>query len=246
MQALFDAASHIAQEIELTRQHLINLEQALSGLQPLITIETTTTTLSYTAASVNQSIEDVSIVTVKMPKKKTPQPKKLRKVKSVVEVLGKELGIKKTLSKEANKLIPTIAPKVGAKVNPLVRTQIDAKTMVKSKTATEKTSRTKEKNELSSKPKTHLQSDSKVGPHLGMLSNIPATGADLWERFAGKKEFNINELTGTALKKLGLDESVKPVIANRARAWITTAIKKGTLLSAGKRAGINSYRRVAL
>ena len=29
MQTLFEAASHIAQEIERTRQHLTNLEQAL-------------------------------------------------------------------------------------------------------------------------------------------------------------------------------------------------------------------------
>ena len=32
-------ANHIAQEIERTRQHLINLEQALEGLKPLITFE---------------------------------------------------------------------------------------------------------------------------------------------------------------------------------------------------------------
>ena len=36
MQPIFEAANHIAQEIERTRQHLANLEQALEGLRPLI------------------------------------------------------------------------------------------------------------------------------------------------------------------------------------------------------------------
>ena len=45
MQTLVEAASHIAQEIERTRQHLTNLEQALEGLKPLITFDAATTAL---------------------------------------------------------------------------------------------------------------------------------------------------------------------------------------------------------
>lgn len=62
MQPLLEAATHIAQEIERTRQHLANLEQALEGLRPLITLDAATTTLPYTASIRAQSIEDVSIV----------------------------------------------------------------------------------------------------------------------------------------------------------------------------------------
>jgi hypothetical protein len=246
MQTLLDAASHIVQEIERTRQHLINLEQALSGLQPLITIEATTTTLSYTATSFNQSVEDASIVTAEAPKKKAPQPKKAKKVKTVDEVQGKEPRVKKTSAEVAAKSKPEIAPKVGAKVKPLVKSEVDAVPKVKPKTVMKKASSMDDKSGPVVKQKTQHQPDTKVGPQLGKQSNIPATGADFWESCAGKREFNINELTSTALKKLGLEESTKPVIANRARAWITTAIKKGSLLPAGKRAGINSYKRVVL
>jgi hypothetical protein len=37
MQILVEAANHIAQEIERTRQHLLNLKQALECLKPLTT-----------------------------------------------------------------------------------------------------------------------------------------------------------------------------------------------------------------
>lgn len=62
MQPLFEAANLIAQEIERTRQHLENLEQALEGLKPLITIDAATTALPCTATTGSQPIEDVSVV----------------------------------------------------------------------------------------------------------------------------------------------------------------------------------------
>ncbi len=71
MQTLFEAASHIAQEIERTRQHLINLEQALEGLKPLITVDAATTTLTYSISSQAQPVEDLSVVNAEvLPKKK--------------------------------------------------------------------------------------------------------------------------------------------------------------------------------
>lgn len=62
MQPLIEAAHLIAQEIERTRQHLANLEQALEGLKPLITIDAATATLPYASTTGAQPIEDVSIV----------------------------------------------------------------------------------------------------------------------------------------------------------------------------------------
>ena len=56
MQTLFEAASHIAQEIERTRQHLINLEQALEGLKPLITVDAATTIAEVQAISVTYAV----------------------------------------------------------------------------------------------------------------------------------------------------------------------------------------------
>ncbi|MDO8264530.1 MAG: hypothetical protein Q7T21_15095 [Gallionella sp.] len=62
MQPLVEAAHLIAQEIERTRQHLANLEQALEGLKPLITIDAATAALPYATTSRSQPIEDISVV----------------------------------------------------------------------------------------------------------------------------------------------------------------------------------------
>jgi hypothetical protein len=82
MQTLLEAASHIAQEIERTRQHLTNLEQALQGLRPLITIDAATTALSFTATPPVQAVEDASIVNADMSAGKVVKPKPIAKAKS--------------------------------------------------------------------------------------------------------------------------------------------------------------------
>lgn len=75
MQALVEAASHIAQEIERTRQHLSNLEQALEGLKPLITVEAATATLTFAMQEPAQTVEDLSVVNAQTPAKKQRKPK---------------------------------------------------------------------------------------------------------------------------------------------------------------------------
>ncbi len=61
MQTLVEAAGQIAQEIERTRLRLSNLEQALDGLKPLISVETATTTLTFAMSAPMQPIEDLSV-----------------------------------------------------------------------------------------------------------------------------------------------------------------------------------------
>jgi hypothetical protein len=75
MQTLFEAASHIAQEIERTRQHLANLEQALDGLKPLITVDAATTTQVFTITSQAQPVEDLSVVNAEVTTKKKAKSK---------------------------------------------------------------------------------------------------------------------------------------------------------------------------
>jgi hypothetical protein len=82
MQTLFEAASHIAQEIERTRQHLTNLEQALEGLKPLITVDAATTTLTFSISSQAQPIEDLSVVNAQEPAKKKAKSKLAVKAKA--------------------------------------------------------------------------------------------------------------------------------------------------------------------
>ncbi|MFZ4625037.1 MAG: hypothetical protein ACOYNF_12465 [Rhodoferax sp.] len=88
MRALVETANQIAQEIERTRQHLTNLEQALEGLKPLITIDEMTSTLPYSTMSQPESVEDLSIVNADVPtrKKAKPKPKLTEKVKKVKKV----------------------------------------------------------------------------------------------------------------------------------------------------------------
>ncbi|HAL39560.1 MAG TPA: hypothetical protein DCP03_16205 [Polaromonas sp.] len=81
MQTIFEAANHIAQEIERTRQHLANLEQALEGLRPLITLDAATTALPYTATTRTQHIEDVSFVHAQVSADEIIKPKRVTKTK---------------------------------------------------------------------------------------------------------------------------------------------------------------------
>jgi hypothetical protein len=75
MQALVEAASHIAQEIARTRQHLSNLEQALEGLKPLITVDAATTTLTFAMPEPVQPVEDLSVVNTAATGKRKRKPK---------------------------------------------------------------------------------------------------------------------------------------------------------------------------
>ena len=82
MQTLLEAASHIVQEIERTRQRLANLEQALEGLKPLISFDTSATVLPFVKSSPIQTVEDVFIVVPVEPDVAAVQPKTTAKGKS--------------------------------------------------------------------------------------------------------------------------------------------------------------------
>jgi hypothetical protein len=100
MQSVLDAASHIAQEIEKTRKHLENLEQALAGLRPLITVEVASNVLTYSAPNDVQTVVDVSINKPARKKKTaakskvTPKAIKAPAGKSVIPNTGSELWLK--------------------------------------------------------------------------------------------------------------------------------------------------------
>jgi hypothetical protein len=81
MQPIFEAVNHIAQEIERTRQHLANLEQALEGLRPLITLDAATTALPYTASTRTEHIEDISFVHAQVSADKIIKPKRAQPAK---------------------------------------------------------------------------------------------------------------------------------------------------------------------
>ncbi len=82
MQTLFEAANHIAQEIERTRQHLTNLEQALEGLKPLITVDAATATLTYSMPAQAQPVEDLSVVNAETTATKKTRAKSTVKTKA--------------------------------------------------------------------------------------------------------------------------------------------------------------------
>lgn len=82
MQTLFEAANHIAQEIERTRQHLTNLEQALEGLKPLITVDAATATLTYSMPAQAQPVEDLSVVNAETTATKKTRAKSTVKTKT--------------------------------------------------------------------------------------------------------------------------------------------------------------------
>ncbi len=115
MQTLFEVASHIAQEIERTRQHLTNLEQALDGLKPLVTVDAATTTMTYAISPQPQAVEDLSVVNAEETAKKMTKPKltsktPTEKTKAVVSepVTAKAVKTKavKTKAVEASAAVP--------------------------------------------------------------------------------------------------------------------------------------------
>ncbi|PIQ51607.1 MAG: hypothetical protein COW02_13785 [Comamonadaceae bacterium CG12_big_fil_rev_8_21_14_0_65_59_15] len=185
MQTLLEAASHIAQEIERTRQRLTNLEQALDGLKPLISFESSATALPpFVKSSPSQAVDDVFIV---MP------------VESDVAVVQPKTTIKAKSSKAKP---PKIAVSAKVEVKPT----------------------------RSAKPAKSAQP-----------VEIPSTGGKFWLSCLGRKKLTTNELIDTAVVKLGLDESARVVIANRARAWLNAAAKAGVVVSSGERDGLKVF-----
>lgn len=187
MQTLFEAANHIAQEIERTRLHLINLEQALEGLKPLITVDAATTTLTFTMTSEAQPVEDLSVVNVAV------SPKRKSKARAAQEAQAdKARAVKPKVSKTAQAKPAKAAPVVP---------------------------------EVEAAP-----------------AKLPATGAELWLKCLGRKKVTVAQLADAALKKLKLDDSARPVITTRAKAWVYLAAKKGALVDAGLRDGSKLYQ----
>ncbi|MDD4947914.1 MAG: hypothetical protein PHQ73_13680, partial [Gallionella sp.] len=108
MQTLFEAANQIAQEIERTRQHLTNLEQALEGLKPLITVDAATTTLTFSISSQAQPVEDLSIVNAEEPVKKKA------KAKAAVKVKAEKPKATKSKAEKEQVVVPTPEPVADA------------------------------------------------------------------------------------------------------------------------------------
>jgi len=116
MQTLVEAAAHIAQEIDRTRQHLMNLEQALNGLKPLITVDAATTTLTYAMPTQAQPVEDLSVVNAEV------STKKKGKSKVPVEPITEEVKTAKNKAAKAKAevsapvMAPTKLPATGAQL----------------------------------------------------------------------------------------------------------------------------------
>jgi len=62
MQTLYEAASHIALEIERTKQHLHVLEQALEGLRPLVNRAAPAQALPYAKQAGAAAVQDVAVL----------------------------------------------------------------------------------------------------------------------------------------------------------------------------------------
>lgn len=116
MQTLFEAANHIAQEIERTRQHLINLEQALEGLKPLITVDAATTTVTYTLASQAQPVEDLSVVNATVKTKRKTKSKPTEETKPEATKVAKSKATKAKAGPAKVAAEPVKLPATGAEL----------------------------------------------------------------------------------------------------------------------------------
>jgi len=111
MQTIMDAASHIAEEIERTRLHLANLEQALAGLKPLMTIDVSTTTLFYSQVDEAQPVEDAFIVQEAKTQSKAAKPRKAQPVQAeTVTATATAPSSAKTTQKMPKAALPEAMP----------------------------------------------------------------------------------------------------------------------------------------
>jgi hypothetical protein len=169
MQTLYDAASHIAQEIERTRQHLANLELALQSLRPLITIDASTSALPYTQVKDIQTVSDVSVLVSEDAKRVARKP----------------------LRKSAASRGTAPRGKKGKATQP---------------------------------------------------SAIPKTGAEVWLSALGRGKVALDTIVGNVLESLSLDASARPVIRNRAGAWLHSAVRSGLVSSSIAKDGSKRYQ----
>ncbi len=187
MQTLFDAASHIAHDIERTRQHLANLEQALAALKPLITRDANAMALPYEAAKADPVIEDIAVV-------------------------------------EAPVVIPVVVVSQAAVVAPKKAAKKSTKKVAK-KAVSKKVSKVPVKGPIKTAPA------------------VPSTGKAIWLSALGKKKLTVEEIVDAAMTNLDLPDAVRPVISNRATAWLYPSIKAGVIQQAGTKDGRLAYRR---
>ena len=191
MQTLYEAASHIAQEIERTRKHLAHLEQALEGLRPLITIDAATNALPYTKSQTVQTVSDVAILMDEDAGIEAPKPARKAKVARKARAVRKSAAAK------------------PAKVAKAVRA-------VKAKT----TART------------------------AGAGAIPKTGAEVWLRALGRGKVALDGVISNVISALSLDASARPVIRNRAGAWLYNAVKSGSVKATTGKDGNKLYQVV--
>ena len=175
MQSLYEAASHIAQEIERTRQHLATLELALEGLRPLITIDAAANALPYTKAQTVQTVSDVSIVRDEAAESQTSKPTR-----------------KAAVAKNKPSKLPQ--PRRSAKP--------------------------------------------------GKAVSLPKTGADVWLRALGRGKVGLDGVINHVMAALSLEASARPVIRNRAGAWLYSAAKSGVVKATAGKDGSKLYQAV--
>lgn len=182
MQTLYDAASHIAQEIERTRQHLANLELALEGLRPLITIDAATSALPYTKVQDVQTVSDVSILMDEDAELEAAKPARKAKVARKAKNTTRKVAVSTRPAKTGK---PGKAAKSAA---------------------------------------------------------IPKTGAEVWLSALGRGKWALDGVVGNVLTALSLDASARPVIRNRAGAWLHSAVKNGLVKATAAKDGSKLYQ----
>lgn len=219
MQTLIEAASQISQEIERTRQRLANLEQALEGLRPLISFESSATVLPFVKSSPIQTVEDVFVVMQVEPDVAAAQPKTTAKAKS-----------------------PKAKPKKNVKSVAVVPKQIEPEKTKNPRKALVKTGPKAKPPKIGASAKGEVKPTKSAKPAKPTKPvEIPSTGGKFWLNCLGRRKLTTAELIDTAVVKLGLDESSRAVIANRARAWLNASAKAGVVVSNGERNGLKVF-----
>lgn len=75
-------------------------------------------------------------------------------------------------------------------------------------------------------------------------AKLPATGAQFWLEILGTERHTGREIVDAAMERLALGEAVRDKIYSRASNWFNGAIKRGLVVVAEQRDGVNVYQKV--
>ncbi len=204
---LFTAAAHLVTEIHMARKHLVRLEGALNGMQPLLT-EAEHTDIEE-LLSLTEGVKRLPGANVVDMEVKPAAPAASATAAHVEEVTPEVPAARATASDDSE---------VAAAVAATGRS-------------------TKARKTTKGKAVRRAGRPSRTG-----APTLPSTGGGFWLGLMGKRRHTLTELVDKAITNLEVPEEARVTLHNRLNSWLYPAVKAGTLVAAGEKDGLKTFK----